>query len=157
VRTKLHMPPRAKGKRNDHDDDDKRWPICEGWIKENTKFRRRHLAWRIEVLCASRTCRLNCCCYFGRILFLPRPGRVASCRPARAGPARLRLAVYLPLPWHCPTDFLPASPSIISVRPRWSACHDVRFDCGMPCVPRGSITDRLASRPALGPPSIGSA
>jgi hypothetical protein len=27
----------------------------------------------------------------------------------------------------------------------------VRIGCDMPCVPRGSITDRLASRPTPGP------
>jgi hypothetical protein len=31
-RTKLHMPPRAKGKRSDHDDDDKRYLVCRVWI-----------------------------------------------------------------------------------------------------------------------------
>jgi len=88
VRAKLHMQTSAKGKKNDHDDDDKRWPICEGWI-ENTKFRRRHLACRIEVLCATRISRLKPLLLFWSNSFssAARPDHCLAPWPRRPGPS----------------------------------------------------------------------
>jgi hypothetical protein len=115
VRAKLHMQTSAKGKKNAHDDDDKRWPICEGWI-ENTKFRRRHLAWRIEVLCATRISRLKLLLLFWSNSFssAARPDRWLSPRPRRPGPSSAR---GLPASLMALSHWILAC---LSSHPRWS-------------------------------------
>jgi hypothetical protein len=155
VRTKLNMPTSAKGKRNERDDDDKRWLVCEDWI-ENTKFRRRHLAWRIEVLCASWTSRLNLLLLFWSNSFssAARPGRWLSPCPRRPGPSSAVL--YPSLSWLFPLiSYLPhhlsslvacggrrvlmCVPGAIS-----RACHEVRLLIGWPAARR--LTRRPSSQ-----------